>query len=253
MTEFTISIAGIPIGIRAQYELVKDYCADFLTDEAPEFTVTSTTEIIRREQERSDRQDEAEGKPAFPHTDAYLEELGIYREIAEQLLDRDILLFHGSAIAVDGQVYLFTAKSGIGKSTHARKWREMLGNRAVMVNDDKPMLKITPEGCWACGTPWNGKHRLGSNVMLPLKAICVLERAEKNSIRKMDAWDLLPVLMQQSYHPLDPGKSGKVTELIGTLAEHVEFYTMQCNNMEEDAARVSYEMMSKEKGGGQEC
>ena len=134
MTEFTISIAGIPIGIWAQYELVKDYCADFLTDEAPEFTVTSTPEIIRREQERSDRQDEAEGKPMFPHTDAYLEELGIYREIAEKLLDRDILLFHGSAIAVDGQVYLFTAKSGTGKSTHARKWREMLGDRAVMAN-----------------------------------------------------------------------------------------------------------------------
>ena len=32
----------------------------------------------------------------------------------------DTFLFHGSAIAVDGAAYIFTAKSGTGKSTHAR-------------------------------------------------------------------------------------------------------------------------------------
>jgi serine kinase of HPr protein (carbohydrate metabolism regulator) len=55
----------------------------------------------------------------------------------------DTFLFHGSAIAVDGVGYLFTAKSGTGKSTHARLWRELLGARAVMVNDDKPLLRVT--------------------------------------------------------------------------------------------------------------
>ena len=250
MTEFTISIAGIPIRIQALHESTRDFCADFLTDEPPEFIVISSPEIIRREQERSDRQAETEGKTPVQYGDPYLEEIGIYREIAEQLLDRNNLLFHGSAIAVDGEVYLFTAKSGAGKSTHAKRWREMLGDRAVMVNDDKPILKITPEECFVCGTPWNGKHRLGSNVVLPLKAVCVLEQAEKNSIQRMDAWELLPVLMQQSYHPLDPAKNGKVMELISILTENVAFYKMQCNNMEDDAAKVSYEMMSKVNNGG---
>ena len=250
MIEFTISIAGIPIRIQALHEPVRDFCAEFLTDELSEITVTSNPEIIRREQERSDRQAEAEGKTPVQDGDLSLEELAIYREIAEQLLDRNVLLFHGSAVAVDGEVYLFTAKSGTGKSTHARRWREMLGDRVIMVNDDKPMLKITSEGCFACGTPWNGKHRLGSNMILPLKAVCVLERAEKNSIQQVDAWDLLPVLMQQSYHPLDRAKNGKVMELIGTLTEHAVFYKMQCNNMEDDAATVSFEMMSKANNGG---
>ena len=46
----------------------------------------------------------------------------------------DTILFHGSVIAVDGEGYLFTAKSGTGKSTHARLWRETFGDRAVRVS-----------------------------------------------------------------------------------------------------------------------
>lgn len=34
--------------------------------------------------------------------------------------DYDTVLFHVSVIAVDGRGFLFTAKSGTGKSTHAR-------------------------------------------------------------------------------------------------------------------------------------
>ncbi|MDD7517902.1 hypothetical protein [Ruminococcus flavefaciens] len=41
--------------------------------------------------------------------------------------DYDTVLFHGSVIAVDGHGFLFTAKSGTGKSTHTRLWREYFG------------------------------------------------------------------------------------------------------------------------------
>ena len=61
-----------------------------------------------------------------------METLAVYRKMA----DYDTVLLHGSAIAVDDEGYFFTAKSGTGKSTHARLWREMLGDRAVMINDD---------------------------------------------------------------------------------------------------------------------
>lgn len=52
-------------------------------------------------------------------------------------------LFHGSCVAVDGEGYLFAAKSGVGKSTHARLWRELLGDRAVMFSDDEPLIRVT--------------------------------------------------------------------------------------------------------------
>jgi hypothetical protein len=52
-----------------------------------------------------------------------------------------------------------------------------------MVNDDKPLVRVAGDGgAVAYGTPWDGKHRLSSNVAVPLRAICVLERAGENRI-----------------------------------------------------------------------
>ena len=245
MTDFTISLAGIPVGIRARYSSTRTFCEDYLTEEAPAFTVTSSEEIIQREQERSDRQAAFEVAPKEVYDRPYLEQLGIYREIAERLLDQGVLLFHGSALAVDGQAYLFTARSGTGKSTHARLWRQMLGERVVMINDDKPVLKISESGVSVCGTPWNGKHRLGGPVIRPLRALCVLERAERNRIEPLNSWEAFPLLLQQSYRPLDRMKIPRMLELLDTMMEHTAMYKMYCNNLQEDAARVSFEEMSK--------
>ena len=32
-----------------------------------------------------------------------------------------------------------------------------------MINDDKPLLRIEEDRVTVCGSPWRGKHRLGSN------------------------------------------------------------------------------------------
>ena len=66
---------------------------------------------------------------------------------------------------------MFTAPSGTGKSTHARLWREAFGERVVMINDDKPLLLVRPEGVTVYGTPFRGKHGLGGDRSAPLRAI----------------------------------------------------------------------------------
>ena len=151
-------------------------------------------------------------------------------------------MFHGSAIAVDGVAYLFTAKSGTGKSTHTALWRQVFGERAVMINDDKPLLKLTPEGVLVCGTPWNGKHGLGCNKMVPLKAICILERAEQNAITPMDAADVLPMLMQQSFRTGTTGGTVLLFDILDKLTKRVQLYRLGCN-MDPQAAIVAYEGM----------
>ena len=80
--------------------------------------MTTSQEDIDFEREKSASEDEVEGIPTRHFSDSYLEELAVYRKIAEKMIDYDTILFHGSVIAVDGIGYLFTAKSGTGKSTH---------------------------------------------------------------------------------------------------------------------------------------
>ena len=210
-------------------------CQFYLTDSSAQWTVQVSQQDIDLERSRADR-------PGY--SDAYLETLAVYRRIAERMPAYDTFLFHGSAIAVDGAAYIFTAKSGTGKSTHARLWREMLGERAVMVNDDKPLIRVHPDGAATVyGTPWDGKHHLSSNIAVPVRAICILERAQENRIREISKAEALPMLLQQTYRPADPAALAKTLTLIDRL--NVKLYRLGCN-MEKAAAEVSYNAMNED-------
>jgi len=235
-------IADKVIEVTSIYEKVHEYCKDYLTDEPADFSVCITREDIIKEKDKSDSEYAYEGKKSPDFSDTLLEETAVYRKIAEKMPDYDTFVFHGSVVAVDGQGYLFTAKSGTGKSTHTALWREYLGGKAVMVNDDKPILKITDSGVTAYGTPYNGKHRLGCNMSVPLKAICILTRGEKNSIVRIDKAEAYAMLLQQVYRPQNPLQMSKTLKLVDRLAANTELYKLACN-MDIEAAEVAYNAM----------
>lgn len=241
--EFVCKIAGLTVAIRAQYESTRQYCASYLCDGKPDFSVAVTDDDIAYEREKCARDDYLMGYPSRVRSDAYLETVAVQRKLAERLFAYDTILFHGSVVAVNGIAYLFTAKSGTGKSTHTKLWREVFGDRATMVNDDKPFLKVTDNGILAYGSPWNGKHGLGTNTAVPLRAICILERGEENYIRQITAKKAVYMLLQQSNRPVDGILMPKYMELVGRLADNLFFYCLTCN-METEAATVAYEAMS---------
>jgi len=235
-------IADKAVEVNSLYDEVHEYCADYLTDKPADYSVTTSQADIDYEREKSAREDEIEGIPTRQFSDSYLEELAVYRKIAEEMISYDTILFHGSVVAVDGIGYLFTAKSGTGKSTHTRLWRAYFVDRAVMVNDDKPLLKITDSGVIAYGTPYNGKHRLGTNTSVPLKAICILTRATDNHIERITREQAYKMLLQQVYRPADMLKMAKTLALVDRLADSVKLYRLGCN-MDISAAQVAYEGM----------
>lgn len=230
------------IEVNSIYEKVHEYCKDYLTDGPTDFSVCITPEDIVKEKVKSDSEYAYEGKRAPNYSEGVLEETAVYRKIAEQMPLYDTFVFHGSVIAVDGAGYLFTAKSGTGKSTHTRLWREYFGDKAVMINDDKPLLKIADNGVIAYGTPYNGKHHLGCNMSVPLKAICLLTRGEKNSIVRIDKSEAYAMLLQQVYRPQDPLQMAKTLKLVDRLAANTELYRLACN-MDIEAAEVAYNAM----------
>ena len=230
----TIKVAGLAIGIDNRFEYITRLAADYLTDEPPLFTVRATDDDIAEEAKMTDVK--------FP--DGYLESIVAYRKIAEILPSYDAFVFHGAVLNYDGRAVAFTAKSGVGKTTHTRLWRQVFGDRAVMVNDDKPFLRITENGVTACGSPWNGKHGLGANLEVPLQAVCILERGEENIIRPIPAKEAVFMLLQQSNRPQDPRWMPKYLELLDKLSQQVTFYRLACN-MSPEAALVAYEAMGR--------
>lgn len=244
MEKHVYRFAGHAVEISSLYPYVHKMCRDYRTNDAAELFLSVSQSDTDYERQRAAKTGPENGARDRRRLDPYLESLGIYRKLAEALIPYGVLLFHGSAVAVDGVCYIFAARSGTGKSTHARYWRELLGSRAVMVNDDKPLITVTPAGATVWGTPWDGKHRLSRNISVPLRAICLLERGDANTITPITPKDAWPVLWRQTYRPADPDNLRRTVALTDALSRSAALYRLRCRP-EPAAARLAYGAMSK--------
>ena len=238
----TYQFANVGVSIDSLHEDVHRLCEDYRSDSPVELCVCTKQEDIDYEREKSEVADAAAGRSVRQFSDGYLETLAVYRKIAEAMPARDTILMHGSCVAVDGKAYLFCAPSGTGKSTHVSLWRELLGGRAVVVNDDKPLVYTGEGGATAFGTPWDGKHRLSVNAAFPLRAICMIDRADKNSIERVQPAEIYPMFMRQVYRPSGPTALVCTLRLMDCLMSTVDLWWLHCNK-DIEAARVSYTAM----------
>lgn len=244
MEAFSIQIAGLVTRVQPLFGSTAAYCHAYLSDQESDFHVMVSTEDLVYEQKMAELEALEEGLRIRKFTDPFLERATIQRKIAYELLRRDTLLLHGSTVGVDGGAYLFTAPCGTGKSTHTGYWREIFGSRAVMVNDDKTFLKISPSGVIAYGSPWGGKHGLETNISLPLKGICFLRRGMGNSIRRAIPRDYLDELIHQSMVPENPDGQMMAHRLVDALARMVPLWEMECTK-DPQAASIAYAAMSR--------
>ena len=242
MAEFTLTIAGYTAAVSSRFESTPPYFREYLTENTPDFSITVTPEDLLFEQARLKEEALREGMRTRVFPDPFLERSVIQQQFAKHLLTRNVLLLHGSTVAADGSAYLFTAKCGTGKSTHTRLWRELLGDRAVMVNDDKPFLRISPNQVLACGSPWSGKHGLDSNITVPLSGICILERGSENCITPISPEEALPFLLTQCDPPEDSDQLPLYYQLMQTLAQQVPLWHMFCTK-DSSAAQAAFHTM----------
>lgn len=237
-----ITLAGRCVEINSLYDEVYNLCSEYLTnDGSPDFTVVVSPEDIEFERMKSIREDMSKYMHPVLYPDSYLETLAVYRKIAVGMLKYDTFLMHGSVVAACGDAYLFTAPSGTGKTTHIKLWLENIPDSYV-VNGDKPLIRVREGYCEACGTPWSGKERMNTNVMVPLRAICLLERGVENSIEEISFLEAYTKLFQQTYLPTEADYVRKTMELIRKLSESVHFYRLACN-MEPEAALLAASAM----------
>jgi len=240
--DFTVRIANVNIGVASLFDEVFVLCKDYLTDGKPDFVVRTKREDVDFEREKARREAEFEHKPVFDFSDSYLETLSVYRKIACNMLRYDAFLMHGAVVGLNGAAYMFTAPSGVGKTTHVNFWLKAFPD-AFVVNGDKPFLRFENGGVLACGTPWAGKEGLNRNTSLPLKSICFLGRGAENEIAPADFKEIFPQLIGQTYRPPEADDMIRTMELIKKLGENVDFYILKCN-LDPNAAKVAFEGMN---------
>ena len=243
ITEDTLfyRIADLYFDIRCLHPQCHAHLAEFAVD-APahvDAVITTTEADIERERTVSQKEGNGENHPA-----AYLEFLAVCRKVSAALLSHDGFLMHGAVIEYEGRGYLFTAKSGTGKTTHILLWKKLFGeDKVTVVNGDKPFLRFLDGQIYAYGTPWCGKERYMTNTRVPLCGICFVERSVNNHITAISAEQALPRLFSQVMIT-DSADLARQLELLDVLLSKVPTYLLHCN-VEPLAARVAYEGMQE--------
>ncbi len=243
MRRIVVEISGLRFGITYRYDRVTETCRDYIVKDGGRdagmngdvYEIKADGRDIEKEIRAAS---ERGGENGIPGKDA-AEALAVFRRIAELLPLTGRFLMHGSAVSLDGEGYLFTAPSGTGKSTHASFWKEQFRERAVMVNDDKPFIRVSDGNVFVCGSPWTGKHRRGTNVQVPLKAVCILRRGAGNRIRPSERGEYYPELLGQIYRPAAPEALASTLTLVDAMLEKVPAYVMECNT-DPSAALTAY-------------
>lgn len=181
---------------------------------------------------------------AYPHMDDDSAEYsGTSGNFYRQLLGFQGFQFHSSAVVLDGRAYLFSADSGTGKSTHTQLWLQEFGDRAYILNDDKPALRYVDGAWYAYGTPWSGKHDISVNTRVPVAGIAMLHRGENNTIIPFSGPEAIAQILKQCNRPRAMEYRIKLLELLDLLLREVPVWKLCCN-MQPQAAHVSYEAMS---------
>lgn len=250
----TVEIAGVTAKILCRFRENYEFLLPYQTEKAPAFTVEITPEDVAFSLAHLGRYF---GERSAPYSDSFLENVSIQNVLSKKLLEYDVLALHGSALCMDGEAIIFTAKSGTGKSTHARLWRETFGERVWMINDDKPMIRLENGKAVVYGTPWDGKHHLSRNASAPLRAVVKLERDERNRIEPMNRADAFQLLMthgavtRRGPMKLSGAAKLRAMALETALLDAAAFYRLGCN-VNPDAARIAWEGIRKNQGNPRE-
>jgi hypothetical protein len=100
-------------------------------------------------------------------------------------------LLHAASVMRNGRAYVFTGKSGAGKSTVAA-----LSPKGSVLTDEISLLKFV-DGSWqAFGTPFWGEFRAeGANVRAPIAGLYFLHQATNDHLEEVSTREALRNLL----------------------------------------------------------
>lgn len=148
---------------------------------------------------------------------------------------------HASAVVYEGEAYLFSGPSGVGKSTHTALWRKMLPGSYIL-NDDKPVICPEENKITVWGTPFAGKTDLHVNKGVPLKGICFLKQGSVNQIEQVSESAALALMLNNTYRPRDAAGMNRLLDMMERVVKHSRIYEMSCTR-EPEAAEIAYRVM----------
>lgn len=143
------------------------------------------------------------------------------------LAQKQGLIIHSCTILWQGKGVMFSAPSGIGKSTHAYLWQQLYDT--PILDGDATACRMVDGIPIVYGLPWCGTSGEFINNSGTLGAIVFLQQANENSIRKLDLSESILRLTARCF--LLPWNNELMNEFLDTIqqiAENVDCYLLNC-------------------------
>ncbi len=230
-------MAGLNVKIEPKYDKLRQYAEKYLyTDDVSEDVI----ELFLSEDFIENKKREV---PYLSLED--IEYIYTGAMFAKKLLNCNGFMLHSSAVAYDGDAYLFSAASGTGKSTHTGFWQKVFGeDKAIIINDDKPAIRDLNGRYCACGTAFSGKTPTSANVQVPVKALCFIYRSENDEIRKLEPSEALDLIFEQTLWKGSGAFVGMVLSVLDDFLKKVPCYSVGVT-YSESSARFVYNALNK--------
>lgn len=140
-----------------------------------------------------------------------------------KLLEHQGFLLHAATVIRDGKAFVFTGRSGAGKSTVAS-----LSPEGTVLTDEISLLR-REHGVWrAYGTPfWGDFKAAGSNSSAPVAGIFRLSQAAQNRVQSLRPMEVLRVLLPNVlFFSAEAEDNRQLLEILGKTVAEIPGYIL---------------------------
>ena len=150
---------------------------------------------------------------------------------------RGMYALHSASILYENRAWLFSGKSGTGKSTHTNLWNRLF--ETPVLNGDLNLLAIDQEGAKVYGIPWCGTSGIHTTDMRPLGGIVLLKQGKEETLLPLSEEEKRLHVMMRLISPVWDGEMLAGTlDFVDRLAACIPVYRFSCTKEETAAVEM---------------
>ena len=146
---------------------------------------------------------------------------------------------HSASVVYKDKGWIFSGKTGVGKSTHANLWNQYLGTK--IFNGDVNLLGIENGLLYMYGIPWCGTSGLYNTGKYPVGGIMFIKQNDTSRIAELPYAERVLKLLRRLFTPFwCEGQADMNTKICKDVANMTNICELFCTK-EKDALDVSRE------------
>ena len=150
---------------------------------------------------------------------------------------------HASVIEKKGKALVFMGKSGTGKSTHSRLWKEFVPG-CTLLNDDEPIVRVLTDGAVRVyGAPCSGSTPCYRNAFAEVSAFVRLYQSSENKLTRLNGLNAFASVFQSAAILRSDKENRELTiSTVNDILEQVAVYKLD-NRPDREAVSLTESLM----------